>query len=62
MCGNSIQNGGVNRVVYVSDDPTIAMFGMALFGVLCLLYLPRTIRAFKELRSIDGPQYGPFVR
>ena len=62
LCGNSIQNGGLSNPTYVSDNPTVAIAAMVIFGVLCLLYLPRTIRAYKELRSINEPQYGPFMR
>ena len=62
MCGNSISSGGFAAIAYTSSNPTIAMAGMSLLGVLCLLYLPRTIRSFKELRGMNVPQYGPFMK
>lgn len=61
LCGNSIQQGGMLKPAYTSDNPQIAVAAMAVFGIMCLLYLPRTIRAFKELRDIEVPQLGPFM-
>ena len=61
LCGNSIPAGEVALTSYTTSNPQIAMMAMALFGIMALVFLPRTIRAYKELRSMEAPQYGPFV-
>lgn len=34
---------------------------MVLFGVMCVLYLPFAIRAYKKLKEVEVPQLGPFA-
>ena len=60
LFGNTIANGGMTAPTYVSSDPTIAMYGMGLYAIMALLYLPKTIQSVRELRSMEMPQYGPF--
>lgn len=61
LCGSTVANGGMEAPTYVSSDPESAMVAMAFFGVVALLYLPKTIRAIKDLRDMELPQYGPFI-
>lgn len=46
---------------YISADPQVALSGIIVFIVFIVLYTPKTIQAFKRLRSMRLPQYGPFV-
>lgn len=61
LCGSTVRSGGMSAPTYVSTDPGHALPSMILFGVLVLLYLPTTIRAFKDLRAMELPQNGPFI-
>lgn len=61
MLGNAITTDGVSIPSYTSTDPRIALSSIVVFSVLCVCYLPKTIRAVKELRGIELPRYGPFV-
>ena len=49
------------EVNYVNVNTDVAEIQYILFGILILIYLPRTIKAFKRLR-IAKPTYGPFSR
>ena len=44
---------------YVSSDSKTAIMQCIVFGVLILLYIPRTVKAFKGIRAME-PTYGPF--
>ena len=61
LCGSTVAEGGMRAPTYVSADPQVAIPTMIVFGVLVLLYLPKTIRAIKDLRDMELPQYGPFI-
>ena len=45
---------------YVTDDPKKAIFQCVFFGLIALLYLPRTIKAVKGIKAL-GPISGPFA-
>lgn len=61
MVGNAITAGDVSIPTYTFTDPTNARAAMTIFAVMSVLYLPRTIRAFKELKNMETLQYGPFM-
>lgn len=61
LCGSTVAEGGMRAPTYVSADPQVALPSMIVFGILVLLYLPKTIRAIKDLRDMELPQYGPFI-
>lgn len=61
LCGSAIRSGGMSVPTYVSTDPEHARSSMIVFALLALLYLPKAIRSFKDLRATELPQYGPFV-
>ena len=46
-------------VSYVSSDSKSAILQCGMFGLMILLYLPRTIKAIKNIRSMQ-PSEGPF--
>jgi len=47
---------------YVNADADTALYACILHGVIILLYLPTVIRAVKELRRMEPPRMGPFVK
>jgi hypothetical protein len=61
MAGSVLAGGDGSISSYVGADPSVAMRGCVLFAILVVLYAPRTITAFKRLRAMRTPQYGPFV-
>ena len=60
LAGNVIAAQGMYAPSYVSSDPSTATYAIGLFTVMSLLYLPKTIRALKDLKEIELPQEGPF--
>lgn len=61
LCGETVANGGITPPTYVSTSPEQAMATMVVFGIIAALYLPKTIRAIKDLRAMELPQNGPFI-
>lgn len=55
-------NGGSLPTTYVSDNPESSIAGIVLYLVLAVLYTPRTIKAYKRLKAMELPQYGPFAQ
>ena len=58
---SSAISGSEITATYVSKDPQVAIAGCVIFTIFTLLYLPRTIKAFKRLSAVPLPQYGPFA-
>ena len=61
LCGETVANGGMKPPTYVSTDPQQAMATMVVFAIIAALYLPKTIRAIKDLLAMELPQNGPFI-
>ena len=62
LCGNTIQNGGMTTPAYAFENPAIAMAAIGIFTLMTVLYLPFAIRAYKKLKEVEAPQFGPFVK
>lgn len=57
----SVLNGSPVEPSYVSTNPSESIAGIVVFIVLSALYTPKTIAAYKRLKTIEEPQYGPFM-
>jgi|GEM_PF-3181036 len=47
---------------YVSTDASEALETIGVYVITILVYLPLIVRTVKIIRSLDAPNYGPFVR
>lgn len=57
----SVLNGDGISASYVSTDPNQSIAGIVIFVIFAVLYTPKTIAAYKRLKTIEEPQYGPFM-
>lgn len=57
----SLLSGSEMSTDYVTDDPKQAVIKCVFFGIIALLYLPRTIKAFKGIKAME-PTSGPFAK
>lgn len=58
---SSVLNGSPITATYVSTDPNQSIAGIIIFSIFAVLYTPKTIAAYKRLKTIEVPQYGPFM-
>lgn len=46
---------------YINEDTQVAPVVLVLYAIMCLIYLPKCIRAAKRLLALEEPQYGPLM-
>ena len=62
LLGSILTGVPENLTTYVVDDPQVAMLASGMYGVMCVLYLPKAIQAVRRLMRLEEPQLGPFMR